>query len=161
MWRYLAGGAGALSIVAVSWMLGQSMATPKAPTEQTTPVAAPEPAPLADLPPPPQASELSREEKRFNRYDKDRNGAIGGDEYFMARRKAYAKLDVNGDGVLSFDEYSIKARAKFAGADRDKSSSLSRTEFATTRVIRKAKPGCPPAKATQPAETAAPTEDDA
>ncbi len=164
MWRYLAGGAGTLIIIAASWMLGQSMATTEAPHMATPPQIAseqqPPPASLADLPPPPQASELSREEKRFNRVDKDKNGIIGGDEYFVARRKAYAKLDVNGDGVLSFDEYAIKARTKFSGADRDKSGSLNRTEFATTRVIRKAKPGCPPAKTApvQPAE--APVEDD-
>ncbi|MEY2927262.1 MAG: hypothetical protein RL367_1739 [Pseudomonadota bacterium] len=161
MWRYLAGGAGTLLIIAASWMLGQSMAKPKAAPLAVADGTALSPAPLAELPPPPpQASELSREQKRFNRYDKDRNGMIGGDEYFIARRKAYAKLDVNGDGVLSFDEYSIKARTKFAGADHDKSGSLNQTEFATTRVIRKAKPGCPPVKTLAPQPAEAPVEED-
>lgn len=164
MWRYLAGGAGALLIVAASWILGQTMAKTDAPpalppVAADQPSPAPAPAPLADLPPPPQASELSREEKRFNRYDKDKNGIIGGDEYFLARHKAYAKLDTNGDGVLSFNEYSIKARTKFSGADRDKSGNLSRAEFATTRVIRKPRPACPrPARVTAPQPEEAPTE---
>ena len=49
---------------------------------------------------------------------------------------------------LSFDEWSVKAIDKFAGADRDKSGSLDATEFATTRIVRKAAAhcACPPAK---------------
>jgi EF hand len=152
MWRYMAGGAGALLIVAASWLLGQTIARPDALSLPTT--AANAASTLADLPTPPEASELSREEKRFNRYDKDRNGNIASAEYLLSRQKAYAKLDSNGDGVLSFDEYALKARTKFAGADKDKSGLLDRTEFATTRVIRKAKPGCPPAAA-QPADASA------
>ena len=152
MWRYMAGGAGALLIVAASWLLGQTMAHTDAPA--TPPTAASSAMPLADLPAPPEASELSREEKRFNRYDKDRNGSIARAEYLLSRQKAYAKLDSNGDGVLSFDEYALKASTKFAGADNDKSGLLNRSEFATTRVIRKTKPGCPPAAA-QPTDASA------
>src|SRR3546814_9223897 len=46
----------------------------------------------------PEASEQKREERRFNRYDKDRDEAITREEYLASRRKAFAKLDVNGDG---------------------------------------------------------------
>jgi len=97
---------------------------------------------------PPAASEKTREEKRFNRYDKDKNEEIATEEYFASRRKAFAKLDVNNDGRLSFDEWSIKTREKFAKADVDRSGRLSRTEFATTAVVRKTKPkaDCPPAR---------------
>ena len=65
----------------------------------------------------PEASPRTREQKRFGRYDKDKDGAITRDEYLQSRRKAYAKLDANRDGVLSFDEWATKTTAKFATAD--------------------------------------------
>jgi Ca2+-binding EF-hand superfamily protein len=97
----------------------------------------------------PEASPKTREEKRFGRYDKDRNGAITRDEYLVSRRKAYAKLDGDGDGRLSFDEWATKTTTKFAGADRDKSGSMNAAEFATTAVKRKParRAPCPPAQA--------------
>lgn len=97
---------------------------------------------------PPQAGASTREEKRFDRYDKDRDSAITRDEYLANRRKAYARLDLNGDGQLSFDEWSKKTVDKFAKADADSSGKLDRPEFATTKVVRKAKPkpDCPPTK---------------
>jgi hypothetical protein len=99
-------------------------------------------------PEPPAAAAATREEKRFNRYDKDKNEEVSTEEYFVSRRKAFAKLDVNGDGRLDFDEWSLKTREKFAKADGDRSGKLTRTEFATTAVIRKVKPkpDCPPAR---------------
>ena len=99
----------------------------------------------------PEASPATREEKRFNRYDKDRDASITRNEYLAARRKAFAKLDVNGDGRLDFDEWAVKATAKFAAADRDKSGAMNAAEFATTAVRRKApaRAKCPP----QPAQS--------
>ncbi|WP_380872283.1 EF-hand domain-containing protein [Sphingomonas sp. DBB INV C78] len=95
---------------------------------------------------PPQASEKTREERRFARYDKDKDGGVARAEYLVARQKAFAKLDTNGDGRLSFDEYAVKTSEKFAKADADGSGVLDATEFTTTRVVRKtpAKPDCPP-----------------
>ena len=85
----------------------------------------------------PAATERTREEKRFGRYDKDKDGTITRAEYLLSRQKAYAKLDINGDGRLSFDEWAIKTTTKFATADRDKSGGMSPVEFATTAVKRK------------------------
>ena len=93
--------------------------------------AAPLPAPV------PEARDRTREQKRFDRYDKDRNGTVTREEYLAARRKAFAKLDTDHDGKLSFDEWAIKAETKFAGADTDKSGTLTAAEFATTAVKRK------------------------
>ena len=117
---------------------------------------------LADLAPPPAATERTREEKRFARYDKDRNGAVGSDEYLAARRKGFAKLDTNGDGRLAFEEYAVKAVVKFRAADRDKSGVLNSTEFASTRVVRRAKPkpNCPPMPRATVAPAQAPDEDE-
>lgn len=86
----------------------------------------------------PKAPAKTREERRFDRYDKDRNDAITREEYLVSRRKAFAKLDTNGDGRLSFDEWAIRTTTKFATADADKSGAMSRAEFATTAVKRKA-----------------------
>lgn len=83
-----------------------------------------------------QASDATREQKRFGRFDKNRDGAVGADEYLQSRRKAYAKLDANGDGRLSFDEYAAKTIDKFRSADRDRSGQLNSTEFLATRVAR-------------------------
>jgi hypothetical protein len=119
---------------------GSKAALPAPPIEQAAPLA------LADLPEPASASPKSKEEKRFNRYDKDKNGLVAQEEYLLSRRKAYAKLDANGDGVLQFAEYASKTVQKFARADGDRSGGLNRTEFASTRIVRKQqrRPNCPP-----------------
>lgn len=151
MWRYLAGAAASLLLVVAGLMLGRSMAGDEMLPAAPAPVSATgeelaSPMAFGNTRTIPTATEKSKEEKRFNRYDRDKNGAVSRDEYLLSRQKAYAKLDVNGDGVLSFDEYAVKAVTKFAKADADKSAVLNRTEFSTTRVIRKDKPKvkCPP-----------------
>lgn len=145
MWRFLAGVGSALLLCGAGlfwWTSGSdkpsALAAFDPPRAQST--VAP------DAAAPPQAEERTREEKRFDRYDKDRDQSITADEYLASRRKAYAKLDANGDGRLSFDEWAKKTADKFAKADADRSRVLSRTEFATTKVVRKAKPrpDCPP-----------------
>jgi EF hand domain-containing protein len=100
-----------------------------------------EDAPLPDEAP--SATAKTREQKRFDRYDKDRNEAITRDEYLLSRRKAFAKLDLDRDGKLGFEEWAAKTTVKFAAADKDKSGSMSRAEFLTTAPKRnKAKPKC-------------------
>ena len=48
------------------------------------------------VPEPPEATPKSREEKRFSRADKDKNGRIEREELLAPRRrKAFAKLDKN------------------------------------------------------------------
>lgn len=148
-------GAGAALLLAsggVMWWAGQARSDQPIRSDFVAKPVAPFAAEaLAD---PPAATEKTREEKRFSRYDKDKNGAVSREEYLAARRKAFAKLDTNGDGKLAFEEYAVKTGAKFAKADGDRSGILSPTEFAATRVVRKAKarPDCPPA--------AGPREDD-
>ena len=153
MWRYLAGAGAALALAGAGVIVFSGHAQPRAllpaaPAADNMAVA--EEQALPDTVP--EASAKTREEKRFGRYDKDRDGQITRDEYFLARHKAFAKLDTNHDGQLSFDEWSVKAIAKFSGADANRSGSLDAAEFATTAVKRKPKPKakCPPAEA-QPA----------
>jgi hypothetical protein len=137
MWRFLAGVGCAVLLMGGGILIWQGVARSPA---AVVPAAA---VPVAQgdagvLAMPPQATEASREQKRFNRYDHDRSGSVSSEEYLAARRKAFAKLDTDGDGRLSFDEWAIKARTKFAAADADHSGILTPVEFATTRVARKA-----------------------
>jgi EF hand len=146
MWRFLAGVGSAVLLMVAGLLVWQAQANKPSPIPPAPTEAADAPLGMVDLAPPPEASERTREEKRFARYDKDKNGAVGRDEYLASRKKGFAKLDVNGDGRISFEEYAVKAVTKFAAADMDRNSALNATEFATTRVIRKAKakPKCPP-----------------
>ena len=80
----------------------------------------------------PEASPKAREEKRFSRSDKDKNGRITAEEVYAPRRKAFAKLDKDGNGALSFEEWAAKTIDKFEGADADKSGWLTSAEYATT-----------------------------
>lgn len=146
MWRFLAGVGSAVLLMTAGLLVWQAQANKSSPIP-AAPAAGPDvPLGIVDLAPPPEASERTREEKRFARYDKDRNGAVGRAEYLASRQKGFAKLDVNADGRISFDEYAVKSVSKFAAADKDRDSALNATEFATTRIIRKpkAKPYCPP-----------------
>ncbi|HSX53923.1 MAG TPA: histidine kinase [Sphingomonas sp.] len=144
MWRYFVGGIAALLMAGAGVFLFQSRATPEpvppAPRAAQS-EAAGEPAPLAEVP---RAPDRSREEKRFDRSDKDRNGAVTLAELQQPRRKAFAKLDGNGDGKLSFEEWTVRTSTRFAEADKDKSGGLTRAEFATTAPKRRttARPQC-------------------
>lgn len=146
MGRFLAGVAAALLLVTGGLFWWKSFARADDPIPAASAGGLVSPLAAEVLGDPPAASEKTREEKRFARYDKDRNGAIAREEYLLARRKAYAKLDTNGDGRLSFEEYAVKTTTKFASADTDRSGVLTPSEFATTRAVRKtrAKPNCPP-----------------
>jgi Ca2+-binding EF-hand superfamily protein len=80
----------------------------------------------------PEASPKSREQKRFSRADKDKNGRIEREELLGPRRKAFAKLDKNGNGTLAFEEWAVTTIDKFKGADKDRSGWLTPAEYATT-----------------------------
>jgi EF hand len=143
MWRYLVGGVAALLLVAAAWtFMGGRARTqsvlPAAPQDMAS--DAPQDAALPATVP--EATAKTREQKRFDRYDKDRDGKVTRDEYLVSRRKAYAKLDTNGDGRLTFDEWALKTTTKFSVADKDKSGAMAADEFATTAVKRSAKPRC-------------------
>jgi hypothetical protein len=156
MWRYFVGAGAALLLGIAGMFLFSGSAAPgvKLPG---APAARAEAMLGGDVQLPgaaPSATAKTREQKRFDRYDKDRNDGITREEYLLSRRKAFAKLDANGDGKLGFDEWALKTTTKFADADKDKSGVLTRAEFVTTAP----KPGkraaacvCAPA-ATAPAK---------
>ncbi|MDP9163394.1 MAG: histidine kinase [Pseudomonadota bacterium] len=85
-----------------------------------------------ELPALPEATSKTREEKRFSRGDKDKDGKITEEELLAPRRKAFAKLDVDHNGMLSFTEWAAKTINKFDGADEDKDGALTAAEYAET-----------------------------
>lgn len=87
---------------------------------------------------PPAADTRNKEQRRFDRADKDKNGIIVLDELYQPRRRAFARLDKNGDGRLSFDEWAIRTATRFSEADRNRDRQLNRQEYATTAPRRRA-----------------------
>ena len=109
MARFLAGAAACFLLLTGAFLLWQGRAEetpllPPAPQAVATPSMV---APVSA----PEASPKSREEKRFSRADKDKNGRIEREELLAPRRKAFAKLDKNGNGTLSFEEWGVKTLA--------------------------------------------------
>ena len=134
MARFLAGAAACFLLLTGAFLFWQSRAAqapllPEAPPART---ATPSLIASSALPEPPEATPKSREEKRFSRADKDKDGRIEREELLAARRKAFAKLDTNGNGSLSFDEWAVKTIDKFDGADKDRTGWLNAAEYAST-----------------------------
>ena len=90
----------------------------------------------------PESTAKSREQKRFDRADRDNDGKIVLAELLQPRQKAYAKLDTNHDGKLSFEEWAVTTIDKFKGADSNRDGLLTRVEYATTAPKPKPKPRC-------------------
>ena len=133
MLRFLAGAAACFLLLTGAFIIWQSRAQgpalPPAPPARTAmPSMATGPVRLEA----PEATPKSREERRFYRADRDKNGRIETEELLGPRRKAFAKLDGNGNGTLSFEEWAVKSIDKFKGADRDRSGWLTPAEYATT-----------------------------
>ena len=151
MGRFLAGAAASLLLVTGAVLIWQGRAqgpvTPKAPAARFAANSAP--INLARIPRALSADPVSKEQKRFARADKDKDGKVTLAELVDPRRKAYAKLDLNQDGKLSFEEWAVKTIDKFNAADADKNRILTPAEYAATapKVKPKAACSCGPALA--------------
>lgn len=95
-------------------------------------------------PTPPEASELTKEEKRFFRYDRDRDREISRNEMLSTRSSAFRKLDTDGNNLLTFEEWAVTTVKKFDGADANGNGQLTQVEFATTapKPTKRKKPSC-------------------
>ena len=107
----------------------------------------------------PEASAKTREERRFGRYDKNKDGKVQADEYLAARHRNFDKLDVDHNGALSFQEYAVKGIEKFNAAGGRKGWLLPAEFVATAPPPPKRKPGCSCGRA-EPAATVADNSDD-
>ena len=139
MMRFLAGVISALLLTGAGLFMWKSVAEKREGVISSAPSSAPSDAqPLAE----PPTADRDREQKRFDRYDKDRDESITRAEYLAPRQKAFAKLDINHDGKLDFEEWSAKTIGKFTKADADHSGTLNRAEFSTTKMQRRSQPRC-------------------
>lgn len=106
----------------------------------------------------PEASAKTREEKRFSRYDKNKDGKVQSDEHLAARRRNYEKLDADHNGALSFQEYAVKGIEKFNAAGGRKGW-LSPAEFVATAPPPAKRKACSCGRV-EPAATVAENNDD-
>jgi hypothetical protein len=141
MGRVFAGAAGALMLVAGGffWWQGRDPAAQAPLVAQSTPPAPAEVPPEGDpeaegvAPPmPPGADPRTREQKRFDRYDRNRDGIVTRVEMLSTRTNAFRKLDKDGNNLLSFEEWATKTAERFDSADANRDKKLSSAEFATT-----------------------------
>ena len=144
MTRILAGAAASLLLVTGGFLLWQGRAGDASILPATPAARAGSPSMLAAnvVPQAPEATAKSREQKRFSRVDKDKDGRVEREELLGPRRKAYAKLDTDGNGSVSFDEWAAKTIDKFGGADTDKSGWLTPAEYASTAPPPPKRPRC-------------------
>ena len=134
MARFFAGAAACLLFVTGAFLLWQGRAQDGSMLPEAPPAVTGQPSMVVSgsVPQAPEATPKSREQKRFSRADKDKDGKIAKEELLAPRRKAYAKLDANGNGQLSFDEWAAKTLTKFGGADKDRTGWLTAAEYAST-----------------------------
>jgi hypothetical protein len=91
---------------------------------------------------PPEADAVTREQRRFDRLDRNRDAAITRNEMLGPRVAAFRALDADGNNLLSFEEWAVRTASRFKGADKDGDLRLTRAEFATTKPKPVVKPQC-------------------
>ncbi|MEO8175272.1 MAG: histidine kinase [Sphingomicrobium sp.] len=103
MMRFLAGAGACLLFVTGAFLLwqGQAQEVPRLPEAPAARDITPSMLLTNVVPKAPEATAQSREQKRFARADKDKDGRIAREELLGPRRKAYAKLDADHSGSVS------------------------------------------------------------
>jgi hypothetical protein len=148
--RLLLGAFAALVLVGIGlfWWQGRAeVAQGAPPPEAPAPVPDPEALPSADLagvagPAPPEASELTREQQRFFRYDRNRDLKITRNEMLSTRTAGFRALDADGNNLLTFEEWAVTTVERFAEMDEDGNSELTAAEFAASAP--RPRPSAPP-----------------
>ena len=150
--RIVLGAFAALVLVGVGlfWLQARAEVEEGAPPPSPQDVAGQPPAdtlPEADVagltgPAPPEASELTREQRRFFRYDRNRDWRISRNEMLSTRTDAFRKLDTDGNNLLTFEEWAITTADRFEGMDADSDGELTPAEFATSRPAPRRTPSC-------------------
>ena len=146
--RIAIGAALALLLVGIGvvWLQGRAEVERGAPPPSPA-VVPPEGLPSAGVaglegPAPPEASELSREQQRFFRYDRDRDLRITRNEMLSTRTNAFRDLDKDGNNLLTFEEWAVITVQRFEQADADRNGELNQKEFVTTAPKAGATPAC-------------------
>ncbi|MFK4004325.1 hypothetical protein [Qipengyuania sp. NPDC077563] len=138
-----------LLAIGLFWWEGRAEVEEAAPPPQDDIVKKvdPDELPIADPlnaigPAPPEATELSKEQRRFFRYDRNRDWRITRSEMLSTRSDGFRKLDKDGNNLLTFEEWAVATVDKFEGADADGNRELSPAEFATTKPKPTKKRSC-------------------
>lgn len=132
MLRFLAGAAACFLLMTGAFLIWQSRAADRPGLPPAPPARGYSASMLTAQPlQAPEASSQSREEKRFSRYDHDKDGKVEAAEYLAARQRNFDKLDVDHNGALSFQEYAVKGIEKFNAAG-GKKGWLTPAEFVAT-----------------------------
>jgi hypothetical protein len=135
MLRVLVGAGSATFLLLAGFFIWKGMAAraenpvPDAPVAAT--VAEDDPAAPGR---PPAADARGREQRRFDRADRDNNGAVTLEEMTFQRRRNYQRLDTDRNGQLSFEEWAASTLRKFAEADGNHDRALNRAEFSATAL---------------------------
>ncbi len=129
------------------WWQGRAEVEAAAPPAPPPAKAAKETLPIANVAgmrgaPPPEAPDLTREQKRFFRYDRNRDLRITRNEMLATRADAFRKLDADGNNLLTFEEWAVATSNRFKGADANGDGELTPAEFATTAPKAKTRPAC-------------------
>ncbi len=147
--RIILGAFGALALVGIGlfWIQGRAAVEQGAPPPEQEPLADPgqvdpEVLPFAEIeglegPAPPESTELTREERRFFRYDRNRDRRITRNEMMSTRTDSFRKLDTDGNNLLTFEEWAVTTSDRFAEMDADGNGWLSQSEFATSAPSRR------------------------
>lgn len=147
--RMVLGAVAALLLVAAGlfWWQGRAATEQGAPLPAADMPQGEEPLPDADGAgllgaAPPEADPVTREQRRFDRIDRNRDGRITANEMLAPRAAAFRKLDVDGNNLLSFQEWAVRTSTRFRNADGNRDNALTREEFATTRPKPAARATC-------------------
>ncbi|MBB4856777.1 hypothetical protein HNO88_000074 [Novosphingobium chloroacetimidivorans] len=149
--RIVLGAVAALLFVAAGlfWLQGRAEVERGAPPP--IPAApgkdAPDALPSAEVaglrgPAPPESIELTNEQRRFSRYDRNSDGRVTRTELLSTRTAAFRKLDKDGNNLLTFEEWAAATVDKFSQADADRDLALTPQEFRTTAPPVRPKPKC-------------------
>lgn len=147
--RIVLGAVAALLFVSAGlfWWQGRAESKHGLPPPSLAAAAPSDTIPLADPaslrgPAPPEASAVSREQRRFDRLDRDRDARITANEMLAPRADAFRKLDADHNNLLTFEEWAVRTSNRFKGADADGNGVLMRDEFVTTKPKLAKPPEC-------------------
>jgi hypothetical protein len=141
----LLGAFGAMVLLAIGlfWLQGRAQveegAPPPAPPEAAR-SADPEALPTAFAQDargvaPPEVDEIGRDQARFFRLDRNRDGRVTRNEMMSTRTSAFRRLDKDGNNLLTFEEWAVATSDRFAEMDTSGDGIVTLAE--TTAYYRK------------------------
>lgn len=137
-----------LGAAAVFWLTGrEALEAGAPPPDLSIATNAPETLPSVDPgdlrgPAPPEATEMTREQRRFARYDRNGDRIVSRNELMATRTAAFRKLDADGNNLLTFEEWAVTTANRFRAADADGNLQLTVEEFRRTAPRAAKRPGC-------------------